>query len=115
MIIIIPIKKVGTLMLNIADADVNLSINKPALLAENAPRYIPINVIMIVDVVNNNMVLGNFSNIILLTFCDPALLVKKSELPRSKVIVLKNFIPRDFGEYHGSSSPCACTFDFIWL
>jgi len=112
-IMIIHIKKVATLLLNIADAEVNLSINEPALLAENAPRYIPINVIMTVDVVNNNTVLGNFSIIMLLTFCDPALLVKKSALPRSNVIVLKNFIPRDFGEYHGSSRPCACTFDFI--
>jgi hypothetical protein len=106
-IIIIPIKKVGTLMLNIADPDVNLSTDEPVLLAEYAPRYSPINVMMSVEVVNNNMVFGNFSSIILLTFCEPKSLVKKRAFPRSKVIVLNSFDNRDFGEYHGSSSPCA--------
>ena len=47
-------------MLKIAEADVNLSTNEPLLLAEYAPRYRPMNVTMIVDVVNNNIVLGNF-------------------------------------------------------
>jgi hypothetical protein len=106
-IIIMPIKKVGTLILNIADAEVNLSRNDPILLAEYDPRYRPISMIMTVDVVNSNTVLGNFSVIMLLTFWEPESLVKKSALPRSNVIVLNNFIPRDFGEYHASSSPCA--------
>ena len=107
MIISMPIKKVGTLILNIADAEVNLSRNDPILLAEYDPRYRPISMIITVDVVNSNTVLGNFSIIMLLTFWEPESLVKKSALPRSNVIVLNNFIPRDFGEYHGSSSPCA--------
>ena len=94
-------------MLNIADADVNLSTNEPVLLAECAPRNSPINVIMSVEVVNNNMVFGNFSSMILLTFCEPKSLVKKRALPRSNVMVLNSFDNRDFGEYHGSSSPCA--------
>ena len=38
MIISMPIKKVGTLILNIADAEVNLSRNDPILLAEYDPR-----------------------------------------------------------------------------
>jgi hypothetical protein len=100
-------------MLKIAEADVNLSTNEPLLLAEYAPRYRPMNVTMIVDVVNNNIVLGNFSRIIALTFCEPELLVKKRALPRSSVRVFTNFVPKDLGEYHGSSSPSACKRAFI--
>jgi hypothetical protein len=107
MIIIIPIKNDGTLLLNMADDKLNLSRKDPTLLAEYEPRYRPINNIIIVDVVNSNTVLGNFSIIILLTFADPESLVKKSALPRSNVIILRNFILRDFGEYHGSSRPWA--------
>jgi hypothetical protein len=56
MIISIPRKKVGMLILNIADDEVNLSRNDPILLAEYDPRYRPINKIIIVDVVNSNAV-----------------------------------------------------------
>src|SRR6476620_2894638 len=102
-----PTTNTGALLLNIAAADVNLSTNEPILFAENAPKYNPIKVIIIVEVENNKIVLGNFSNIILLTCCDPESLVRKRALPRSNVIVLRNFVPIDLGEYHDSSKPSA--------
>ena len=76
-IINIPIHQIGELVLNTANAEFVLSQMDPALLATNAPRNSPIIVITIVDVVNNNKVLGILSIMISRTLEEPESVVKK--------------------------------------
>jgi hypothetical protein len=76
-IINIPIHQVGKLVLNTASAEFILSEMDPALFATKAPRNSPIIVIITVDVVNNNNVLGIFSIMISRTLEDPDSEVKK--------------------------------------
>jgi len=59
-IINIPIHHTGKLELIIAKLDVILSIIEPILLADNAPKNIPIMEIIIVAVVKSKIVLGSF-------------------------------------------------------
>jgi hypothetical protein len=91
-IINIPIHHTGKLELMMAKLDVILSITDPILLADNAPKKIPIIEIIIVAVVNSNIVLGSFSKIISFTFDEPSSLVRKVACPKSsnKILYIVN-------------------------
>ena len=64
----------------------------------NAPRYIPIILTIIVDVLNNRIVFGNLSIMMSLTLEEPESVVKKLDLPKSRVTILNKVLKKRLGE-----------------
>lgn len=75
-IINIPIHQTGKLLLMTAKVEVNLSSLEFSLLAESAPRNIPIKEIITVAVVKSKIVLGSFSSRMSFTSDEPESLVR---------------------------------------
>ena len=92
-IINVPIYHTGKLELIIAKLEVILSIFEPILLLEKAPRNIPMIDVIIVVVVNNKTVLGNFSKRISFTSEYPLSLVRNVAFPKSNNIILYMVTP----------------------
>ncbi len=104
-IINIAIHHDGKLLLNMAKIGVSLSGMELTLPATYVPSMMPTKIANIVDELNKSSVFGIFSNIISLTFDDPSSVVKKCDLPKSKVIVLTILEISLVGEYHSSFRP----------
>src|SRR6476660_4780753 len=111
----IPIHHDGKLLLRTAENELTLSAIDPDLSAMNAPRYIPMILTIIVDVLNNRIVVGNLSIMMSLTLEEPESVVKKLDLPKSRVTILDKVLKKRLGEYHGSSNPKDLTFWAIWV
>src|SRR5215831_20946097 len=109
----IPIHHDGKLLLRIAENELILSEIEPDLSAMNAPRYIPITLTIIVDVLKSRIVFGNLSRIMSFTFEEPESVVKKLDLPRSRVTILTKVLKKRLGEYQGSSNPRDLIFNAI--
>jgi hypothetical protein len=70
---------------------------------------------IIVEVLNNRIVFGNLSIMISFTLEDPESVVKKLDLPKSRVTILTNVLVKRLGEYQGSSNPRDLIFSAIWF
>nr|AIF25021.1 hypothetical protein [uncultured marine thaumarchaeote SAT1000_43_E07] len=85
---IMPIHHTGKLLLTTANIEVIRSTAEPTLLADNAPKNIPIIDIMIVAVVKSKTVLGIFSSNISPTAEEPESLVRNVACPKSRISIL---------------------------
>src|SRR3954470_16141828 len=111
----IPIHQDGKLLLRTAENELTLSVIDPDRSDMNAPRYIPIILTITVELLNSRIVFGNLSIIMSLTLEEPESVVKKLDLPNSRVTILDKVLKKRLGEYHGSSNPKDLTFWAIWV